>query len=110
MGAVIDNKIMVKIDRTIKEIWLSEIKEDLSNSYILYEDTLKNAFYFHLRNKLGDLLERNDIRIFTEFHDGGLAGKGVVADIAIVKIGDNRDDHSKNKVGHGDGSFVPLCK
>lgn len=98
MGAVIDNKIMVEIDRAIKEIWLSEIKEDLSNSYILYEDTLKNAFYFHLRNKLGDLLERNDIRIFTEFHDGGLAGKGVIADIAIVKIGDNRDDHIKNNI------------
>jgi hypothetical protein len=92
------DKIMLKIDRTIKEVWINEIKNDLSNNYILYEDTLKNAFYFHLRNKLSDLMENNNIRIFTEFHDGKLAAKYVRADIAIVKIGDNKNDHIKNNI------------
>ena len=40
-------------------------------------------------------MEENRIRIFTEFHDGQLARKGVIADIAIVKIGENKDDHIK---------------
>lgn len=92
------DKIMFKIDRAIKEIWINEIKKDLGNTYILYEDTLKNAFYFHLRNKLNNLMEDNNIRIFTEFHDGKLAGKSVIADIAIVKIGDNREGHIKNNI------------
>ena len=92
------DKIIVKIDRAIKEVWINEIKKDLSNSYILYEDTLKNALYFHLRNKLSDLMEDNNIRIFTEFHDGKLATKGAIADIAIVKIGDKKENHIKNNI------------
>ena len=59
---------------------------------------LKNAFYFHLRNKLKKLLVKNNIRIFTEFHDGKLSGKGVIADIAIVKIGDTEEGHIKDNI------------
>ena len=70
----------------------------MDKSYILYEDTLKNAFYFHLRSRLKELLIKDDIKIFTEFHDGKLAGKGVIADIAIVKLGDNEEGHIKNNI------------
>lgn len=94
------DETVIFIDRAIKEIWIKEIREDLKNNYILYEDTLKNVFYFHLRNKLGSLMEENGIRIFTEFHDGQLARKGVIADIAIVKIGENKDDHIKNNIDY----------
>lgn len=93
-----EHEVLAFIDRAIKEVWLTEIKQDIANSYILYEDTLKNAFYFHLRNKLGQLLIDNNIRIFTEFHDGKLAGKGVIADIAIVKIGDNEVEHIRKNI------------
>ncbi|MBU5314485.1 hypothetical protein KQI38_20890 [Tissierella carlieri] len=92
------NEIIYTIDRAIKEAWVNEIRADLDKSYILYEDTLKNAFYFHLRNKLKELLENNNIRIFTEFHDGELSSKGVIADIAIVKIGDNEEGHIKDNI------------
>ncbi len=92
------DEIVLTIDRAIKEVWINEIREDLDKSYILYEDTLKNAFYFHLRNKLKELLVKNDIRIFTEFHDGKLSGKGVIADIAIVKIGDTEEGHIKDNI------------
>lgn len=93
-----EHKIIASIDRAIKEAWLTEIRNDINNSYILYEDTLKNAFYFHLRNKLSQLLVDNNIRIFTEFHDGKLAGKSVIADIAIVKIGDNDVEHIRQNI------------
>lgn len=93
-----DHKVAALIDRAIKEVWLTEIRNDINNNYILYEDTLKNAFYFHLRNKLGQLLIDNNIRIFTEFHDGKLAGKSAIADIAIVKIGDNEVEHIRRNI------------
>lgn len=51
------------------------IKEDLDNSYVSYEDTLKNVFYFYLRNKLKGFLIDDNIRMFTEFHDGKLSVK-----------------------------------
>lgn len=92
------DKIIYAIDSAIKEIWINEIKNDLNESYILYEDTLKNAFYFHLRNRLNSLLEEKNIRIFTEFHDGRLSGKSVIADIAIVQLGDNEEGHIKDNV------------
>lgn len=93
-----EHRIIALIDRAIKEVWLTEIKKDIRNSYVLYEDTLKNVFYFHLRNKLIKLLADNNVRIFTEFHDGKLSGKGVKADIAIVKIGENEDEHIKHNI------------
>lgn len=93
-----EKKILVLIDRAIKEVWLNEVKADIENSYVLYEDTLKNVFYYHLRNKLNQLLANHNIRIFTEFHDGKLAGKGVKADIAIVKICDNEVQHIKENI------------
>lgn len=92
------DEIIFTIDRAIKEVWTNEIKEDLNNSYILYEDTFKNAFYYHLRNKLNDVLIENNIRIFTEFHDGKLSGKGVIADIAIIKIGNDEEGHIKDNI------------
>lgn len=101
LHAVLDSdehKILALIDRAIKEVWLTEIRNDIKNSYVLYEDTLKNAFYFHLRNKLSQLLMDNSIRIFTEFHDGKLSGKGVKVDIAIVKIGDNEVEHIRQNI------------
>ena len=44
-GKDIDETVIF-IDRAIKEIWIKEIREDLKNNYILYEDTLKNVFIF----------------------------------------------------------------
>ena len=56
------------IHQIIKKIWLEDIINDYTNSYLLKEDTLKNAFYFHLRRRLGDdYLLDNNLRIFTEY-------------------------------------------
>ncbi|MEQ6391395.1 hypothetical protein RZN22_19220, partial [Bacillaceae bacterium S4-13-58] len=56
------------IDRAIKNVWNSNIPRDYQSFYLLKEDSLKNALYYHLRTKLHDFLETNNIRIFTEFH------------------------------------------
>jgi phage gp46-like protein len=43
------------IDRTIKEVWTEKIPYDYQSNYLLMEDSLKNALYFHLRTRLGNL-------------------------------------------------------
>jgi hypothetical protein len=61
--------IKKKIDKTIKFIWKEKISNDYFSDHLLQEDSLKNAFYYHLRNELGDgFLKRHRIRVFTEFH------------------------------------------
>ncbi len=76
------NAIQEKIDSTVKHVWRKLIKRDYQNLYLLKEDTLKNALYFHIRNDLTDtFLEENNIRIYTEYYY-----KGMIADIVIVQL------------------------
>ncbi|MCH1624456.1 hypothetical protein [Fredinandcohnia quinoae] len=84
------------IDRTIKQVWMNQIKGDYQKYFLLKEDTLKNALYFHIRNQLTDtLLEENNIRIFTEFYY-----KDSIADIVIVQLNENpgNKEHLKDDV------------
>lgn len=64
-----NNKVIEHIDSVIKTIWLEDLKKDYANSFLLKEDSLKNAFYFHLRTRLGEnFLNQNNLRIFTEYY------------------------------------------
>ena len=58
--------IMREIDYAIKKSWYKDIAEDYSNGYLLKEDTLKNALYFHIRKKLDNLFRMYNIRMYTE--------------------------------------------
>lgn len=87
-----EQSLINKIDYTIKYIWENKIKEDYNNGWLLKEDTLKNAFYFHLRSILGDLLDKNDIRVFTEFTDEKFKGTGYRPDMVIAKVNFDSDD------------------
>jgi len=83
------------IDRTIKEVWITRIKDDYQNSYLLLEDSLKNTLYHYLRNALSDkLLLKNNIRIFTELHNEF----NERSDIAIVKLNDNANHSIKDRI------------
>ncbi|EJV59181.1 hypothetical protein BWGOE3_08900 [Bacillus mycoides] len=76
------NGIFENIDTAIKKVWLEDLKIDYANNFLLKEDSLKNAFYFHLRNRLGeDFLKNNNLRIFTEYYINGER-----IDLAIVEI------------------------
>jgi len=70
---------------------------------------LKNVFYFHLRNKLSELLIDKNLRIFPEFHDGKLVGKGVKADIAIIKICENEEEHIGQNIVMGRLTELSAC-
>ena len=62
-----DAEIMRIIDEAIKLVWVDEIKRDYEENWIMNEDGLKNALYFHLRKQLEPILVENNLRIFTEF-------------------------------------------
>lgn len=81
-------KLQETIDRTIKKVWVTKIPQDYKTYYLLKEDSLKNAFYYHLRTELHSLLESYNVRIYTEFHYNGS-----IVDLAIVKL----NDHPGNK-------------
>lgn len=89
---------MTYIDRAIKDVWKKEIRDDNNQGYLLQEDTLKNALYYHLRNRLSRLLRNDNIRIFTELCSGPLASLGIRADMAIVKIDDNSEQDLKDRI------------
>lgn len=88
-------QIQKTIDRAIKNIWEEKISNDYDSYYLLKEDTLKNALYFHLRSELASLLEKHNIRIYTEYHHGAF-----IADLAIVKLNDDpgNNDHLKDDI------------
>lgn len=91
--------IVKKIDKEIKELWKNEIATDYNNLMVLKEDSLKNVFYHHLRNRLTDkFLVDNRLRIFTEFNNGPLKGTRKRADIAIVQL--ESPDGDGNYEGH----------
>ena len=80
------------IDKQIKEIWTTDLSEDYNAGRLLKEDSLKNAFYYHLRRRLTDqLLDEHNLQIFPEFDSGPLKGTGKRADLAIVRMDYNED-------------------
>lgn len=84
------------IDMAIKMVWKEDILRDYNNDFILKEDSLKNSFYHHLRNRLSDgFMTQNKIRIFTEYY----LKNEERADLAIVQL------KSKNEMGN-DGYYL----
>ncbi|MDR7074172.1 hypothetical protein [Fictibacillus barbaricus] len=81
-----DNYVKELLDGIIKATWLESIPHDYDRSFLLYEDSLKSALYFHLRRKLEEAaLFQQGYRIFTEYR----LASNQRADIAIVKIDSN---------------------
>ena len=61
--------IFKKVHQTIIDVWSYDIKSDYNLHFLLKEDTLKNAMYYHIRNRLGDtFIKDNHLAIFTEYH------------------------------------------
>ena len=80
---MIPQNVLKEIDKAVKEIWLNEIVNDYDNGFLLKEDSLKCCLYYHLRNRLEELLEANNLRIYPEFYFTELKYR---ADIAIVEM------------------------
>ena len=81
-----DAEIIRIIDEAIKSVWVDKIKRDYDKNWIMNEDGLKNALYFHLRKQLEPTLLENNLRIFTEFKDAEFLGKQYRPDMVIAHV------------------------
>ena len=81
-----DTEIMQHIDGVIKSVWENEIQCDYNANWIMNEDGLKTALYFHLRKQLESILVENNLRIFTEFKDAEFQGKQYRPDMVIAYV------------------------
>ena len=81
-----DTEIMQIIDEAIKLVWENEILSDYNANWIMNEDGLKNALYFHLRKQLEPILLERNLRIFTEFKDAEFQGKQYRPDMVIAYV------------------------
>lgn len=86
---LVDESLVKLLDKTIKQIWVNEIKRDYEEDYLLKEDSLKNSLYFHIRSKLQEVLKDNNVRIYPEYYFQELKYR---ADLAIVQV----DTESEN--------------
>ncbi len=87
-----DKQISDVIHNKIKSIWLEKIKKDYKDGWLLKEDTLKNALYYHLRSELSDCFEENNIRVFTEFTDGEFKGSKMRPDMVVAAVDFENED------------------
>ena len=86
-----DAEIIQIIDEAIKSVWENNIKSDYDANWIMNEDGLKNALYFHLRMWLEQVLVENDLRIFTEFKDAEFHGSKSRPDMVIAHVDSSSD-------------------
>ena len=86
-----DAEFMQIIDEAIQSIWANEIKSDYNDNWIMNEDGLKTALYFHLRKRLEPVFAEHNLRIFTEFKDAEFSESGFRPDMVIARINMNSD-------------------
>ena len=82
----IDAETIQIIDEAIKSVWENEIKSDYNANWLMNEDGLKNALYFHLRKRLEPILMESNLRIFTEFKDAEFQGSKYRPDMVIAHV------------------------
>ncbi|MGN1316080.1 MAG: hypothetical protein ACI4VW_03365 [Acutalibacteraceae bacterium] len=81
-----DKDVLDTINKRLQYIWEEKIKEDCDNGWLLKEDTLKNALYYHIRRELSSLFQEQNIRVFTEFNDGEFKKLNLRPDMVIATV------------------------
>lgn len=86
-----NEELLDLIDKTMISIWENEVKADYNSEWIMMEDPVKCSLYFHLRNRLGKILEENNIRIYTEYNIKKFLGENKRPDMVIARINPEMD-------------------
>ena len=86
MTVKIPKRALKEIHNTIKYIWEYDIPRDYEKKLLLKEDTFKNSLYFHIRTRLGALLEKYNIMIFTEFNTDKFRNRKCRADLILAQM------------------------
>ena len=104
----IPKKVIKEIHNTIKYVWEYDISQDYKKKLLLKEDTLKNSLYSHIRTRLGDLLEKYNIVIYTEFNTDKFINTGFRADMVIAQI--NLEKVDKEHLGNCIKNYISIIE
>ena len=80
---MIKKSVKKVIDKVIKDTWLEDICSDYGRGLLIKEASLQCALYHHLRLRLADILEENNLYIYPEFYFKDLKYR---ADLVIVEM------------------------
>lgn len=80
---MIKRRVRKEIDKAIKGIWLTDIRQDYESGLFLVEAGIQCSFYHHLRRRLEPLLAENSLYIYPEFFVKELNRK---ADLVICEM------------------------
>lgn len=80
---MVTGKVKREIDQVIKNVWLDGVCSDYGSGKLLREASLQSSLYYHLRSRLGKVLEDNSLFIYPEFYVPELKYR---ADLAIVQM------------------------
>lgn len=80
---MIKKSVKKVIDKVIKDTWLEDICPDYGKGLLIKEASLQCALYHHLRLRLTDILEENNLYIYPEFYFKDLKYR---ADLVIVEM------------------------
>lgn len=80
---MIKKSVKKEIDRIIKEVWLNDICKEYGRGGLIKEASLQCSLYHHLQNRLGFILQENNLYIYPECYFKDLK---YYADLAIVEM------------------------
>lgn len=83
---MVKKHIRRKIDRTIKDIWLTDICKEYGEGRFLVEADIQCSFYHHLRQRLDPLFAENSLYVYPEFYVPGQGRRGQHIDLAICEM------------------------
>ncbi len=83
---MVKESVKRKIDRAIKDIWLTDLCREFGEGRFLVEADIQCSLYYHLRQRLDSLFRENRLYICSEFYVPGQGQRGQYIDLAILEM------------------------
>ena len=83
---MIQKSVRSKIDRAVKDIWLTDICREYGEGRFIVEADIQCSLYHHLRQRLDPLFMENHLYLYPEFYVPGLGRRGQHIDLAILEM------------------------
>ena len=83
---MVKQSVKKKIDRAIKDIWLTDVCREYGEGRFIVEADIQCSFYHHLRQRLDPLFAENSLYIYPEFYVPGQGRRGQYIDLAVCEM------------------------
>lgn len=83
---MVKKSVRKKIDRAIKDIWLTDICKEYGEGRFLVEADIQCSFYHHLRRRLDPLFAENRLYVYSEFYMPSQDQRKQYIDLAVFEM------------------------